>query len=199
MVIISDEIYEYIYFDEKAGSMTAYPELRDRVVIINGVSKGQCMTGWRLGYLAGPKEIASACSKIQGQFTSGTSSITQRAAITAMKMEVSEFESMRLAFKKRANLIYQELKNIAHLKTNKPEGAFYIFPDISHFLGKHYNGKKISDTSEFCLYMLENHHLAMTPGDAFGAPNSIRLSFATSEEKILEACRRLKRGLEQLN
>jgi aspartate aminotransferase len=198
MVIISDEIYEYIFFDEKAGSMTAYPELRDRVVIVNGVSKGQCMTGWRLGYMAGPKEIAAACSKIQGQFTSGTSSITQRAAITAMKMEVSEFESMRLAFKKRAGLIFEELKQIAHLKTNKPEGAFYIFPDISNFLGKHYEGKKIKDTTEFCLYMLESHHLAMTPGDAFGAPNSIRLSFATSEDKIREACRRLKRGLEQL-
>lgn len=195
MVIISDEIYEYIYFGERAGSMTAYPELKDRVVIVNGVSKGQCMTGWRLGYIAAPKALASACSKIQGQFTSGASSITQKAAVAALKMHPSEFEDMRLAFKKRAELIYSELTQIEKLKVNKPEGAFYIFPDISNFLGKTFEGKIINNTNDFCLYMLETHHLAMTPGDAFGAPNSVRLSFATSEEKIKEACDRLKQGL----
>jgi aspartate aminotransferase len=198
VLIVSDEIYEYITFEEKMFSIGSIPELSDRTVTVNGLSKGFAMTGWRLGYLGAPEEVAMACVKIQGQFTSGASSISQRAAVAAIKADPSVVSEMQAAFKKRRNLLIELMKEVPHVYCNNPGGAFYLFPEVSWYFGKMYGDSVIKDAKDLCMYLLNVGHVAMTPGGAFGAPNYIRLSYATSEEQIREAVARIKRSLEQL-
>lgn len=198
VVIISDEIYEHINFQGKTFSLASIPELYERTVTVNGVSKGFAMTGWRLGYIGAPKAIADACVKIQGQFTSGTCSITQRAVIAAMEMDPKELQPMKEAFQKRRDLIVKLFKEIPHVQVNHPEGAFYLFPKIDWYFGKSDGKTTIRDAKELCLWLLDEAHVALTPGGSFGAPEYFRLSYATSEDKITEACRRIKTALSKL-
>ncbi len=198
VLIISDEIYEYITFEEKMFSIGSIPELSHRTVTINGLSKGFAMTGWRLGYLGAPEDIAKACVKIQGQFTSGASSISQRAALTAVNADPSIVKEMQVAFKKRRDLLISLFKEIPNVYCNNPGGAFYLFPEVSFYFGKKYGETIIKDAKDLCMYLLNVGHVALTPGGAFGAPNYIRLSYATSEENIREAANRIKKALAEL-
>lgn len=199
VLIISDEIYEYITFEQEMFSIGSIPELASRVVTVNGLSKGFAMTGWRLGYMGAPLEIAKACVKIQGQFTSGASSISQRAAITALNADPIEATAeMRAAFKKRRDLLVELMKEVPHVKFNNPGGAFYLFPEASYYYGKKFNETVIGNSKDICMYLLNEGHVALTPGSAFGAPDYIRLSYATTEENIKEAVSRIKRALAQL-
>ncbi len=198
VLIISDEIYEYITFEEKMFSIGSIPELSHRTVTINGLSKGFAMTGWRLGYLGAPEDIAKACVKIQGQFTSGASSISQRAALTAVNADPSIVKEMQVAFKKRRDLLISLFKEIPNVYCNNPGGAFYLFPEVSFYFGKKYGETIIKDAKDLCMYLLNVGHVALTPGGAFGAPNYIRLSYATSEENIREAASRIKKALAEL-
>ncbi|MCE3012752.1 MAG: pyridoxal phosphate-dependent aminotransferase [Proteobacteria bacterium] len=199
VVIIADEIYEHINFQGKTFSLASIPELYPRTVTVNGLSKGFSMTGWRLGFIGAPKEIAEACVKIQGQFTSGTCSITQRAAITAMEIDPSELLPMKEAFRSRRDLIVKLFKDIPHVEVNNPQGAFYLFPKVDKYFGKSDGVTTIKNAKELCLWLLEHAHVALTPGGAFGAPEYFRLSYATNEEKITEACRRIAAALKKLN
>jgi aspartate aminotransferase len=198
LVVISDEIYEHINFVGKHESLAQFPEVYDQVVTINGVSKAWAMTGWRLGYIGAPREIASACDKMQGQFTSATSSITQKAAIAAMKADPVVLKDMIQAFHKRRDLVLSKLNEMKGVKTNVPEGAFYVFPDVSAFFGKSYNECVIKDSHDLCMYLLDEGLIALVSGDAFGAPACIRISYAASEETLTEAMRRMKNALEKL-
>jgi aspartate aminotransferase len=198
VLICADEIYEYITFEGKMFSIGSIPELLDRTITVNGLSKGFAMTGWRLGYIGAPQAIASACVKIQGQFTSGANSITQRAAITALKADPSVLSPMQEAFLKRRNLLISLMKDVPHIKVNNPGGAFYLFPEVSYYLGKKHGETVIKDAKELCMYLLNVGHVAMTPGGAFGAPNYIRLSYATSEDIIAKAVERIKKALSEL-
>lgn len=199
IVIISDEIYEHINFIGKNFSIAAVPELFNRTVTVNGLSKAFAMTGWRLGYIGASKEIADACNKIQGQFTSGTCSIAQRAAIAALDADPREAVApMAQQFQKRRDLIVSLFREIPHVKVNNPQGAFYLFPEVSWYFGKSDGKTTIRDARELCLWLLDEAHVAITPGGAFGAPNYIRFSYATSEEKITEAARRVKTALAKL-
>jgi len=198
VLIISDEIYEYITFEEKMFSIGSIPELSNRTVTINGLSKGFAMTGWRLGYLGAPEDIAKACVKIQGQFTSGASSISQRAAVTAVNADPTIVKEMQVAFKKRRDLLISLFKEIPNVHCNNPGGAFYLFPEVSFYFGKKYGETLIKDAKDLCMYLLNVGHVALTPGGAFGAPNYIRLSYATSEENIREAANRIKKALAEL-
>ncbi len=157
------------------------------------------MTGWRLGYIGAPAEVASACVKIQGQFTSGTSSITQKAAVAAINADPSIVTPMREAFMKRRDLILRLMKEVPHVKSNNPGGAFYLFPEVSHYFGKRDGETVIKDAKDLCMYLLNKGHVALTPGGAFGAPNYVRLSYATSEDIITEAVKRIKKALSQLS
>src|SRR5690606_24366895 len=170
----------------------------DRVIIINGFSKGFAMTGWRLGYSVSNKEIAAACDKLQGQITSGTCSITQRAGLAAYEGGLDSVKKMNEAFLNRRNLVYNLIKDIDGLKVNLPDGAFYFFPDVSSFFGKSYNGQVIADAGELAIYLLENAHVATVSGDAFGDENYIRISYAASEEVLEEALKRIKAALAKL-
>jgi len=198
VLICADEIYEYITFEGKMFSLGSIPELLDRTITVNGLSKGFAMTGWRLGYIGAPQAIASACVKIQGQFTSGANSITQRAAITALKADPSVLSPMQEAFLKRRNLLISLMKEVPHIKVNNPGGAFYLFPEVSYYFGKKHGETVIKDAKELCMYLLNVGHVAMTPGGAFGAPNYIRLSYATSEDIIAKAVERIKKALSEL-
>ena len=198
VVIISDEIYEHINFEGKTFSLAAIPELFERTVTVNGLSKGFAMTGWRLGYIGAPKAIADACVKIQGQFTSGTCSITQRAAIAAMDMDPAEITPMREAFRKRRDLIVKLFKEIPHVQVNNPQGAFYLFPKVDWYFGKSDGKTTIKDAKDLCMWLLDEAKVALTPGGSFGAPDYFRLSYATSEEKITDACTRIKTALAKL-
>jgi aspartate aminotransferase len=198
LVVLSDEIYEHINFVGKHESLAQFPEIYNQVVTINGVSKAWAMTGWRLGYIGAPKEIASACSKVQGQFTSGTSSITQRATIAALEADPEVLSEMIDAFKKRRDLVLNHLNNMPGVKTNIPDGAFYVFPDISAFFGKSYNGFVIHTAADLCLYLLSEALIALVTGEAFGDPNCIRISYAASEETLTKAMIRMKEALEKL-
>jgi aspartate aminotransferase len=199
ILIISDEIYEYISFSEKMFSIGSIPELQAQTVTVNGLSKGFAMTGWRLGYLGAPKAVADACVKIQGQFTSGPSSISQRAAITAVKADPEILKPMQKAFLERRDLLISLMKEIPHIKVNNPGGAFYLFPEVSFYFGKKFNGQTITNAKDLCMYLLNEGHVALTPGGAFGAPNYMRLSYATSEDIIREAVRRIKEALAKLS
>lgn len=200
VLICSDEIYEYITFEGKMFSIGSIPELQDRTITVNGMSKGYAMTGWRLGYLGAPQAIASACVKIQGQFTSGPSSISQKAAVAAVNADPSVTKPMQDAFFKRRNLIISLMKEIPHIKVNNPGGAFYLFPEVSYYFGKKHpsTGTAINNAKDLCMYLLNVGHVAMTPGGAFGAPDYIRLSYATSEDQIREAVTRIKKALSEL-
>lgn len=198
IVVIADEIYEHISFVGKHESLAQFPEVYDQVVTVNGVSKAWAMTGWRLGYIGAPKEIAAACSKVQGQFTSATCSITQRATIAAMNADPSVLSEMIQAFKKRRDLVLEALNDMSGVKVNIPDGAFYVFPDISSFFGKSYQEHTIQNASDLCLYLLSEALVALVTGEAFGDPNCIRISYAASEETLTEAMRRVKVALEKL-
>jgi aspartate aminotransferase len=197
--IIADEIYEHINFTGKHESLAQFPEIYNQVITVNGVSKAWAMTGWRLGYIGAPKEIASACNKIQGQFTSATCSITQKAAIAAMKADPIVLKDMITAFHSRRDLVIKALNTIEGVKTNLPEGAFYVFPDISHFIGKVVDGKEIKSAEDLAMYLLSDALVALVSGEAFGDPNCIRISYAASEETLTEAMKRIKISLEKLN
>ncbi|MEX0904144.1 MAG: pyridoxal phosphate-dependent aminotransferase [Balneolaceae bacterium] len=201
ILIISDEIYEYMVFDQPHVSiLNAAPGLIDRTVVINGFSKGFAMTGWRLGYMAGPKPVVDAMAKIQSQETSAPSSISQKAGLAACAGSMKPVEEMRLAFKDRRDFIVNELKSIEGVKCFTPSGAFYVFPDVQHFLGKLTpEGDQISTTTDLCLYLLEKHGVATVPGDAFGEPAGIRISYAASMADLKEALIRLKNGLTSLS
>tara|TARA_Y100000813_G_scaffold84395_1_gene59803 strand:- start:4075 stop:5268 length:1194 start_codon:yes stop_codon:yes gene_type:complete len=196
--VVSDEIYELINFGIKHFSIARIDSIRDRVITVNGVSKGFAMTGWRVGYIAAPQWISSACNKIQGQVTSATCAIAQKATETAMLASPSEVEYMRKAFHKRRDLMLEMLSEIAGIKTNIPDGAFYIFPDISHYFGKSDGEKTISNSIDFCMYILNNAHVALVAGEAFGSPNCVRISYAASEENLIEAVKRMKKSLAKL-
>ncbi len=198
IIIISDEIYEYINYESKHESIGTFAEVANRVVTINGLSKGFAMTGWRLGYLAAPKNIAMACEKLQGQFTSGTSGISQKAAVAALISSKEPSMKMVQAFERRRLLVQTALEKIPGLKCNAPEGAFYFFPDISSFLGKKFNGKTIETATDLCLYLLHEGHVSTVTGEAFGDENCIRLSYATSDEKLTVAMERIKNALAKL-
>ena len=196
--ILSDEIYEHINFVDKHESIAQFESVRDRVVIVNGFSKAFAMTGWRIGYTASNKEIAAACDKMQGQITSGTCSITQKAGVAALEGGPETVLTMREQFKKRRDLVYSLLKDIDGIKVNLPEGAFYFFPDVTAFFGKSYKGKIISDADELSIYLLEEAHVATVGGDSFGDPKSIRISYAAAEDKLIEAVKRIKEALGKL-
>lgn len=196
--VVSDEIYELINFGVKHFSIARIDSIRDRVITVNGVSKGFAMTGWRVGYIAAPQWIASACNKIQGQVTSATCAIAQKATETAMLALPSEVEHMRIAFHKRRDLMLEMLSEIPGIRTNTPDGAFYIFPDVSHYFGKSDGEKTISNSSDFCMYILNDAHVALVAGEAFGSPNCVRISYAASEENLIEAVKRMKKSLAKL-
>ena len=196
--VISDEIYEHINYAGRHESMAQFEELRERVIVVNGVSKGYAMTGWRIGWIAAPPWMASACALLQGQYTSGASSISQKAAEAAYTGDQSCVETMRAAFERRKELISELLKDIPGLQVNKPAGAFYIFPECSYYLGKSFNGKKIDTATDLAMFLLEEGHVACVGGDAFGAPGYIRFSYATSDENISQAIERVKKALAKL-
>lgn len=198
IVVISDEIYEHITFSGKHHSIASYEPIRERVVLINGVSKGFAMTGWRLGYLAANIEIARACNKLQGQITSGTNSIAQRAAIQAMNADPSVTAHMLEKFRERRNLLMQLLQDLPGLVINKPEGAFYLFPNVKAYFGKTDGTYLINDAPTLCMYLLEKAHVALVAGDAFGDKECLRISYATSNDLIIEAVKRIKAALSQL-
>ena len=196
--VVSDEIYEHIAFEFKHESIAQFENLKDRVIVINGVSKGFAMTGWRIGFMGAPLHIAKACDKIQGQFTSGASSIAQKAALEAVKTGWQPYEHMRDTFLKRRNLVYELLKEIPGIQYNKPHGAFYFFPDISYYFGKSDNKVTINTASDLCTYLLADALVSVVTGEAFGDDNCVRLSYATSEEKLKEAISRIKNSLAKL-
>lgn len=195
IIVVSDEIYEHINFTNDHASMAQFEDMYDRTVTVNGVSKAFAMTGWRIGYMGGPDWIARACNKMQGQVTSGANCIAQRATIAALENSPSKIQFMVDAFKERRSLILGLLSEIPGVKTNEPEGAFYVFPDISYYFGKTLNGKTIENASQFALYLLEEANVATVTGEAFGDPNCIRISYAASEENIKEALARIKAAL----
>ncbi|WP_270090202.1 pyridoxal phosphate-dependent aminotransferase [Sphingobacterium sp. SYP-B4668] len=198
--IISDEIYEHINFVDKHESIAQFDSIKDRVIIINGFSKAYAMTGWRLGYIAANKEIAAANDKMQGQTTSGTCSISQRAGIAAYEGGLSSVNEMKAAFERRRQLVYDLLNDIPGVKTNLPQGAFYFFPEISSFFGKKdLQGNVINNSADLALYLLNEGHVATVGGDSFGNNNYIRLSYAASDDSLKEALRRIKEALAKLN
>ncbi len=196
--IISDEIYEYINYVGKHESIAQFSEIKDRVIIINGLSKGFAMTGYRLGFIAAHADVAKACEKLQGQFTSGTNAVTQRAAITALTSDLSPTYEMVEQFKQRRKKVLELIKNIDGLQCEEPDGAFYIFPVVSAFFGKKYNDTIISDADDLCMYLLNTGHVSTVTGRAFGEPECIRISFANSMEKIEEGFKRITNALAQL-
>ncbi len=196
--VLADEIYEYINFtDEGHFSMGSIPSLKDRVITVNGFAKGFAMTGWRLGYIAAAKWIADAVEKLQGQVTSGTNSIAQRAAVVAWD-DTSAAESMKLAYLRRRNLVVGLLREIPGFKVNMPDGAFYAFPDVSYYFGKSDGNVTIKDADQLCMWLLETAHVALVGGGSFGAPNCLRLSTAASDEALTEAVARVKAALATL-
>ena len=197
--IISDEIYEHINFVGKHESIAQFDSIRDKVIIVNGVSKGYAMTGWRIGYIAAPKWIAKACNKVQGQMTSGASSISQMASIAALTSDSSCITEMVDAFRRRRDLVVELMKDIKGLKNNVPQGAFYLFPEASYYFGKTDGERTIENAMDLCMYILEKGHVATVPGDAFGSPNYIRFSYATSDDQLSEALKRMKKVLDELN
>jgi aspartate aminotransferase len=201
ITIIADEIYEHINFVGKHESICQFDYIRNQVVLVNGVSKGFAMTGWRIGYIAAPIEIAKACDKLQGQFTSGTCSIAQRAALTALLTDpesTPDLKTMKSAFRERRDLMLKMLSEIPGMKLNHPDGAFYIFPDISSYFGKSDGNYKINNSNDLCMYLINKVYVALVPGDAFGDPNCIRFSYATSNDKLIEAVARIKTALREL-
>lgn len=194
--ILSDEIYEHINFSGSHCSIGTIGNLIERTITINGISKAFAMTGYRIGYIGAPEFIAKACTKMQGQVTSGANSIAQRATITALEADPSVLKEMVQAFKNRRDLVVKLLREIPGIKINIPEGAFYVFPDISSFFGKTLNGTLINSADDLSMYLLDKAHVATVTGEAFGNPNCLRLSYATSEDQLTEALKRIKEALK---
>jgi aspartate aminotransferase len=198
IIVIADEIYEYINFEGTHFSIGSIPAIKDRVVTVNGFSKGYAMTGWRVGYIGAAKWLAAACDKIQGQVTSGTCSIAQKAAIAGINGDLTAAKEMAAAYLRRRDLVLGLVKNIPGLKANIPQGAFYVFPDVSAYLGKSFNGKVIEKASDLAMFILNEGFVSTVGGDAFGAPNCIRISFAASDDNLKEAMKRIKECLAKL-
>jgi aspartate aminotransferase len=197
--VISDEIYEHINFEGKHESIAQFENIYERVITVNGVSKGFSMTGWRIGYIGASLEIAKACDKMQSQFTSGTNSIAQRATIAALNGSLEPTYEMVKAFKKRRDLVLSLLKDIPGVKTNTPPGAFYVFPDVSDYFGKSYNGTMVENADDFCMYLIHEAKVSIVTGKAFGDENCVRFSYATSEDILTKAIYRIKDALAKLN
>lgn len=198
IIVLADEIYEHISYTGSFTSLASFEAIADRTVVVNGVSKAYAMTGWRIGYCAAPLAIAKACTKLQGQYTSGASSIAQKAAEAAYTGSQQCVEDMRLAFERRRNLVVRLAREIPGLKVNEPNGAFYLFPEVSSYFGKSCGDRKINDASDLAMYLLDVGHVATVSGDAFCAPGYIRLSYATSDENIAEAMKRIAEALSKL-
>jgi len=201
ILIVSDEIYEHINYNGMHVSMASFPEVKDQVVVVNGVSKCYAMTGWRIGYMAGPKFLAEACIKLQGQYTSGAGTISQMAALTAIKNPPQDSDYIHVmvhAFKERRDLLVEKLSRVNGVITYVPEGAFYLFPDMRYFYGKKTGRYEINSSRDLSLYLLNEGHVAVAPGEAFGDPNGIRISYATSSGLLEEAVDRMKKALEKL-
>lgn len=194
--VVADEIYEHINFTEKHVSIASIGTMINRTITVNGVSKAFAMTGWRIGYIGAPEEIAKACTKMQGQVTSGANSIAQRATIAAVEADPSVLKDMVAAFRSRRDLVVKLVREIPGMKINVPEGAFYVFPNIEAFFGRTIQGITINNADDFSMLLLEKAHVATVTGDAFGNPNCIRFSYATSEDQLTEALRRIKKVLE---
>ncbi|MBK9719559.1 MAG: pyridoxal phosphate-dependent aminotransferase [Saprospiraceae bacterium] len=199
ILVVSDEIYEYIIFDEIHTSIGSLEGMNERTATINGFSKGFSMTGWRLGYMGAPKEVVDACVKIQGQFTSGAASFTQKAGLTALTTPLTPTYQMRDEFKARRDLLLTEIKTISNWKVNMPHGAFYILPEVDFYFGKRKQDHIISNAEDLALFLLHEAKVAVVSGDAFGAPQCLRISYSLSKEKIIEAIRRIKQALDQLH
>ena len=198
--ILSDEIYEHINFTNNHFSIGTISSMKDRTITVNGVSKGFAMTGWRVGFIGAPLWIAEACTKIQGQVTSATCAVAQKATESAMLKDPKKTTKvMSDTFLKRRDLLLKELKNIPGIKANTPQGAFYVFPDVSYYFGKSYNEETIQNANDLCMYLLNNAHVALVSGSAFGQNECIRISYAASEEKLIEACKRIRKQLSLLN
>lgn len=197
--IISDEIYEYINYTAKHESIAQFPELKERVILVNGMSKGFAMTGWRVGYMAGPKEIVQACEKFQGQFTSGTNAIAQRASIVALKSDLEPTRKMTAAFRERRDFVIDALSKMPGVRVKLPGGAFYAFPNIAAFFGKTDGETIINNDEDLSMYLLHKAHVSTVNGEAFGNPNCIRISFATSMENLREAMQRIAEALGKLH
>lgn len=195
LYIISDEIYEYINFGEQHISIGSFDSVKDRTVTVNGFSKGFAMTGWRLGYIGAPLWLADACNKIQGQFTSGANAFGQKAAAYALNASMEETHKMKEAFAKRRELVINGLKEIPGVRVNQPKGAFYVFPDVSEYFGKSNGTTTINNADDFCEYLLLQAHVAVVTGEAFGAPNCFRISYAASEAQLTEAISRMNKAL----
>jgi aspartate aminotransferase len=198
IITISDEIYEHINFIGGHESIARFTELKDRVVVINGVSKAYAMTGWRIGYMGAPLWLVKACDKLQGQMTTGATTIAQKAATAALNSGQQCVEEMNRAFKRRKDLVVKLVRDIEGLKVYEPEGAFYIFPVVKYYFGKSVNGKKINTAADLCLYLIEDAHISTVPGEAFGDPDCIRISFANSDENLVEAMKRMKEALGRM-
>ena len=198
VIIISDEIYEHINYTGKHESIAQFDSIKDRVVVVNGVSKAYAMTGYRIGYIAAPLWITKACNKLQGQFTSGATAVAQIASITALEGDQQCVRDMNEAFRRRRDLVVDELKSIDGVRCNLPDGAFYVFPEVSSFYGKSTGDTKIGDSMDLCLYLLDAAHIAAVPGSAFGEPGCIRISFANSDENLREAMKRFREAVGKL-
>lgn len=198
VLIISDEIYEYINYLGQHQSIAQFSSMKDRVVVVNGFSKGYAMTGWRLGYVAATKEIAQACEKFQSQFTSGANSITQKAAVAALMGDMVPTQQMVQAFQERKNYVIKSLAKIKGIQINNPDGAFYAFPDVSAFFGKRNGEQVIHNAEDMAMYLLNTAHVTVVDGAAFGSPNNIRISFATSMDNLIEAIKRIQYALDKL-
>lgn len=196
--VISDEIYEHINFVGKHETIAQFKHIADRVIVINGVSKGYAMTGWRIGYCAAPKWLAKACNKLQGQMTSGPNSIAQKAAVVAINSDAAYPAMMCKAFALRRDLVLDRMSKIPGFKTNTPQGAFYVFPEVTQLFGKIYNDEIIANSSDLAMYLLNTAHVALVPGSAFGAPDFIRISYAASEAELVEALDRIAKAIELL-
>ena len=196
--VLADEIYEHINYTGAHQSIAQFEGMRERTIIVNGVSKAYAMTGWRIGYIAAPEWIVKGCNKLQGQYTSGPSSVSQKAAEAAYTIDQSCVEEMRLAFERRRNLIVELARDIPGLEVNEPQGAFYLFPKCSSFYGKTDGVRTIATSSDLAMYLLEEAHVATVGGDAFGDPECFRMSYATSDDNIREAMRRIKCALGKL-
>lgn len=196
--VLADEIYEHINYIGKHHSIAQEPGIKEQVIIANGVSKAYAMTGWRIGFLAGPEWIIKGCNKLQGQYTSGTCSVSQKAAEAAYTLDQSAVEEMRQAFERRRDLIVKLAKEVPGLEVNIPQGAFYLFPKCNSYFGKSNGDKTINNSTDFAMYLLEEAHVATVGGDAFGDPDCFRMSYATSDENIKEAIRRIKEALSKL-